>query len=249
LETFALRHMVREVIAVGWGTAQAQQPRLLNRQVRVIPNAVPIPGPGSRAVRQRARAALVGDSDRLVLLSVGRLEPQKGVFDLLESFALVHHRYPNTCLVMAGSGSLEDQVRAKVALMGLGDAVQLLGLRQDIPDLLAASDLFVSAAHWEGLPVASLEAMAAGLPSVVTAVGDLPRLVVPGTGLLVEPEDPLALAKGIERMLADAGLRQESGAAARDHIKAHYSAAAWADRLLAVYSQVAALKGSERERK
>jgi glycosyltransferase involved in cell wall biosynthesis len=171
------------------------------------------------------------------LLSVGRLEPQKGCFDLIESFALVHQKHPDARLVIAGSGSLESQVNSRINTLSLAQSVHMLGLRQDIPDLLAASDIFVSAAHWEGLPVASLEAMAAGLPLVVTSVGDLPRVVAPGTGLLVPPKDPVTLAASIVRLLEQPELRVELGAAARNHIERHYCANAWADRLLEVYAQ------------
>jgi glycosyltransferase involved in cell wall biosynthesis len=237
VETFMLRYFVKQVVAVGWQTAEAHQARLGAKRIDVIPNAVAIPEPVHPDVRQKTRLTLTGNPDLPILLSVSRLESQKGLFDLIKSFALVHQQYPDARLVIAGSGSLEDQVKAKVAEAGLKNFVHLLGLRQDIPKLLAASDIFVSAAHWEGLPVASLEAMAAGLPLAVTAVGDLPRVVVPGTGLLVQPQDPEALAASIGRLLEDSTTRIEIGKAAREHAINNYGAGAWVDRLMGIYAK------------
>lgn len=244
LETFVLRYLVRHVIAVGWGTAAAHQARLGSRTIEVIPNTVHIPMLPPLESRQAIRSTLLGDPGPPVLLYVGRLEPQKGLIDLLKSFALVLDIHPNARLLIAGSGSIETQVRSSINDLGLEGSVHMLGLRQDIPDLLAASDIFVSAAHWEGLPVASLEAMAAGLPVVVTAVGDLPRVVLPGTGLLVPPEDTVVMAESITRLLDQPRLRHEMGAAAREHIQRQYNASAWADRLLEVYVQFAGSKGA-----
>jgi glycosyltransferase involved in cell wall biosynthesis len=243
LETFALRYLVKHVVAVGWGTAEAHRARLGGVPIEVIPNAVSIPQPSAPETRQATRSTLLGDPTPSVLLYVGRLEPQKGLFDLLDAFSQVLEVHPGTRLLIAGSGAIESQVRVRVKDLGLEKGVKMLGQRGDIPDLLAASDIFVSAAHWEGLPVASLEAMAAGLPIVVTAVGDLPRVVQPGTGLLVSPGDPGGFAACINQLLAQPELREEMGVAARNHIRCHYNAANWADRLLDVYAGVIRSKG------
>jgi glycosyltransferase involved in cell wall biosynthesis len=243
LETFLLRYLVKHVVAVGWGTAEAHRARLSGVPIEVIPNAVPIPPPSTPETRQATRSALLGDPTPPVLLYVGRLEPQKGLFDLLEAFSQVLQVHASARLLIAGSGSIESQVRVRVNDLGLGEAVKMLGQRGDIPDLLTASDIFVSAAHWEGLPVASLEAMAAGLPVVVTAVGDLPRVVQPGKGLLVSPGDLNGFAACINQLLAQPELREEMGTAARDHIQRQYNAVIWAGRLLEVYAGVIRSKG------
>ena len=236
IETFMLRYVIKHVIAVGWHTAVIHQPRLRKKQIDVIPNAVVVPAPASPAAILETRSKLTGDSKLPILLSVNRLELQKGIFDLIGGFALIHQRYPDVRLVIAGSGSLENRIKARIDEAGLAQSVHMLGLRQDIPDLLAASDIFVSAAHWEGLPVASLEAMAAGRPLVATAVGDLPRVIIPGTGLLVPSHDPTALAAGISCLLDDPALGEKIGKAARNHVIHNYSADVWVDRLLGIYT-------------
>jgi glycosyltransferase involved in cell wall biosynthesis len=244
VETFMLRNIIQRIIAVGWKTAEAHQARFGGKSIDVIPNAVTIPTPVDEATRQESRVKLTGDPTLPILLSVSRLEPQKGVFDLIEAFAQVGQSRPDARLVIVGSGSLEGQVKAKIGELGLTQSVHMLGLRQDVPDILAAGDIFVSAAHWDGLPVASLEAMASGLPLVVTAVGDLPRVVLPGTGLLVEPRNPSALAEGILRFLEDPEMMRNSGKEARNQAINHYSADVWMDRLLEVYAQTTSQKPS-----
>lgn len=238
-ETFLLRNVVDRIIAVGWETARVQQPRFGSKSVEVIPNAVPIPEQLSPNERERLRIELIGDPTLPLLISVGRLEPQKGIFDLLDAFTFLQKDCQDVRLVIAGSGSLEDKFRSEVASRGLGEKVHLLGLRQDITSLLGASDVFVSTAHWEGLPLSTLEAMAAGLPVVVTAVGDLPRVVEEGTGILVEAHDPALIAKQLERLIDVPERRADIGNAARSLIQREYSAPVWADRLLNVYQEVA----------
>ncbi len=104
-------------------------------------------------------------------------------------------------------GPLASEVRRRG-----GERVHLLGVRSDIPDLLHASDLFALASDYEGLPVAVIEAMAAGLPVVATAVGGVPELVEHGiTGLLTPPRDGPALARALATLAADPSLRTAMG--------------------------------------
>jgi glycosyltransferase involved in cell wall biosynthesis len=116
--------------------------------------------------------------------------------------------------------------------------VQLLGLRRDVPLLLDAADVYVSSAHWEGMPVATLEAMASGLPIVATRVGDVERLVEPDMGTLVEPGDPKAIAEALLPYFADPALCQRQGDAGRAHVRAHFGHDAWAARLLSLYREL-----------
>ncbi len=238
-ETFLLGTIVARIIAVGWQTAKVQQPRFGSKHVDVIPNAVPIPEKLSPNERECLRRELIGDPTLPLLISVCRLEPQKGIFDLLDAFTILHKDRPDAHLVIAGSGSLEGNFRSAVAERGLGDMLHLIGLRQDIPYLLGASDVFVSAAHWEGLPLSTLEAMAVGLPVVVTAVGDLPRVLQDGTGILVDAHNPALIAKQLDLLIDSPERRSAIGNAARSLIKREYSAPVWADRLLNVYHEVA----------
>ena len=117
-----------------------------------------------------------------------------------------------------------DEVRKLAESLGLAGEVHFLGQRRDVPDLLNAMDIFVLPSYSEGLSLALLEAMAAGLPVIATAVGGLPEVVTDGdNGLLIPPRDAAALAGALERLLADPALAQRLGANAREHVREHFS--------------------------
>lgn len=238
LEASALRFGAKKVIAVGNMVAKAHQPRLGNQSIAVVPNAVaPISAldPSDRIV---LRHKICGTSTRPLVISVGRLVEVKGYFDLLEAFGRVRQYCPDAALAIVGAGSLHDDLKRKINSLGLKDHAKLLGLRHDVPQLLAASDLYVSASHWEGLPLSILEAMSAGLPIVATTVGDIPKVVVEGTGLLVPPKSPTLLASAMHSFLHDQTKRRRFGETAKGHVMRHHSAKAWFDQLLAVYQEV-----------
>ena len=114
-------------------------------------------------------------------------------------------------------------MREQVAALGLESRVCFLGIRADVADILRASDVFVLSSRWEGNPMSVMEAMAAGLPVVSTAVGGVPELVREGeTGLLVPSEDAGALARALQALVDDSVRRQAMGAAARQHAIAHF---------------------------
>jgi sugar transferase (PEP-CTERM/EpsH1 system associated) len=155
--------------------------------------------------------------------SLGRLHPQKGFSDLLTAFAQVRQRVSSVRLFVAGDGELRDDLEAQARSLGIAAAVTFAGVRADVSEILAALDVFVLPSLWEGMPNAVLEAMAAGLPVVATAVGGTPEVVVDRvTGLLVPPQDPGALARAIERLLRDPGLRRTMGRAGRRRVERHF---------------------------
>lgn len=234
-EAWALRIGARRVIAVGDAVAVAHRPRLGRTPITVIPNAVAAAPTLAPAERTALRARLVGDPARPLLISVGRLSALKGHFDLLDAFAALHATHPTAALAIVGDGPLRAELAAKIKGLELTGHAVLPGTRSDVPALLAASDLYVSSSHVEGLPVSVLEAMAAGLPVVATSVGDVPQVVVEGTGIVVPARDPAALAAALRTLLDDPGRMRVMGAAARAHVTCHYSPEAWGDRLLEVY--------------
>ena len=139
---------------------------------------------------------------------------------------------------MVGDGRLFEAVRAHVKNLGLQDSVRMLGQRDDVAQLLAASDLFVSASHREGLPIAALEAMMAGLPVLATDVGDMPRLITPDTGRLVPAHRPDLLAEALAELLADPEKLLTMGQAARQRAAGEYSMALCVERYMALYQEV-----------
>ena len=115
-----------------------------------------------------------------------------------------------------------------------------LGIRRDVPALLAACDVLVMASRWEGLGLVFLEAMAAGRPCLATRVSAIPEVVVDGeTGLLVPPDDPPALADGLVRLAGDPTLRARLGAAGRARVAERFGLDRMVEETLAVYRGVA----------
>jgi glycosyltransferase involved in cell wall biosynthesis len=149
----------------------------------------------------------------LLVVSVARLEPQKDPLALVDSFARV--TAPRCHLLLAGGGSLAETVREHAVQLGVADRVHLLGVQLDIAPLLAAADIFALASRWEGHPMAVMEATAAGLPVVATAVGGVPEIVEDGaTGLLVPPGDPARFAAALDALAADPAMRRRFSEAA-----------------------------------
>jgi len=161
--------------------------------------------------------APVGPKEQtVVLLHVGRFAPQKNHFLLVRGFAQAFEQYPAMELWLVGDGSLRPEVERQVQEAGLQERVRFLGLRKDVPKLLAQADMLLLPSDWEGVPLVVLEAMAAGKPVVATRVGGIPELVEDGlTGILVPPQDPQALAAAIVRLVQDAELRRKMGEAGR----------------------------------
>ena len=153
------------------------------------------------------------------LISVGRLSPPKDFRTLVRSLAAVDSRSFEALIV--GEGPDRRELEAEIGRLRLDRTVRLTGERTDVRELLATAHLFVLASISEGLPLSVLEAMAAGLPVVASAVGGLPELVVDGeTGLLVPPRDSKALATAVSQLLDNGELRRRFGAAGRSRAKA-----------------------------
>ena len=189
----------------------------------LIPNGIPTdeyaPDPDIRAQWRLAHAI---EPHATVLTHIGRFAVQKNHALLIEAFAQVRADAP-LYLLLVGGGELENAVREHVAGLGLQSRVRFLGVRADVADILRASDVFVLSSRWEGNPMSVMEAMAAGLPVVSTAVGGVPELVQEGaTGLLVPSEDTGALACALQALVDDPARRQAMGAAARQHAIAHF---------------------------
>ena len=186
-------------------------------------------------VDPRLRQQLTGGAGGPVCLTAARLDPQKGLDVLLQAAAQV----PDARFVLAGEGLERSRLEQRVAALGLGDRVLFLGHRNDVPELLAACDVFVLPSLYEGSSLAVLEAMAAGKPVVTSAIGGTDELIVHDeSGLLVPPGDAAALARMIRRVLADPPLRAHLGAAARDRAETLFSAPVAAERVTRLYEEL-----------
>lgn len=189
-----------------------------------IPNGIPVRDfQRGEAVRARLRAEL-GLGDAPTFIVVGRLNEQKNHAMLLRAFAdprLAHAR-----LLVVGDGDLRAGLEAQAA--PLGDRVRFLGIRRDVPDLLAASDAFVLSSDWEGNPLVVMEALSAGRAVVSTAVGCVPELVSADTGMLVEAGDEAGLVGALVGLAVDPARTRSLGQAAAAEALARFDASVMA---------------------
>lgn len=214
--------------------------------------------PAEAEARAAARLELGLAPDAPVVGTVGNFTAKKDQATLLEAAARLVGEHPGLRVVLVGSGPLEGELRSRARQLGLGDAVLFAGSRDDVFELLPAFDLFALSSRFEGLPIALLEAMASGVPPVVTRVGGIPEVVTDGSdgrggdtagvdgpdradGVLVEPGDPEALATALGKLLADPGRRAELGARAAGRAAA-FDLAHAVRRIESVYDR--ALAGS-----
>lgn len=206
-------------------------------RMRVIGN--PPAAPPARGERDTARAALgVGDTERLVLC-VSRLEPEKGLAELVDAIPALAAAAPQVRVAVAGAGQAESSLRARIDELGVADRIELLGRRSDIGELLLAADVFCLPSRHEGLPLSVLEAMRAGLPCVVTAVGGIPDVIADErSGLLVEPCDPAALSAALARVVNDEGLAARLGQAASEIVERSYAPAVVARAYADLYAEL-----------
>jgi len=199
-------------------------------RLRVIPNGVRLSDEPVRALPAVPR-----------LLAVGSLTPKKGFDILLQAFRLVQERVPDARLTIAGDGPEGARLRQLASALGVSDAVRFPGFvtGEAKAALFAGARIFVSSSRREPFANANLEAMAAGLPIVATRVGGTIEMVGDGAiGLLVEPEDPEALAEAVLRLMDDPRQAETMGRAARMRAK-EYAWDGMVDRYEALYREVA----------
>jgi glycosyltransferase involved in cell wall biosynthesis len=202
-----------------------------------------------RNVPPEARGALrraIGVSDEeFVWLAVGRFEVAKDYPNMLRAFKEVRSRDPRAVLVIVGQGSLQGQAEALADELGLRDAVRFLGARDDVPAVMSAGDGYVMSSAWEGMPMVLLEAAAAGLPIVATAVGGNGEVVRDGeSGFLAPARAPEALGQAMLRLMSlPAEQRRGMGERGREHVRANYGLHRVAERWERVYWDALARKG------
>lgn len=198
-------------------------------RVRVIANSVKVAPPAAPALEQPGRILFLGRADR-----------RKGIFDLLAAVAALRPRYPHVRLAIGGDGDLEAVAR-KAAELGIGEQVEILGWisAQQRAGELARAAVFCLPSYDEGLPMAMLEAMAAGKAIVVTPVGGIPEAVIDrDNGMLVPPGDVAALAGAFAALFDDPPLRAGIGARARATILERYGTAVVTGQLAALYGEL-----------
>lgn len=213
-------------------------------RLRVIPNSVDLERFQPDAAARSAVRAELGAGGALVLLAVGRLEPQKDYPTLLRAFATFAPGR-DAVLWICGQGELRAELEALAAGLGLAGRVRFLGLRRDVERVANGADVFVMSSAWEGLPLALLEAAASGLPAVVTAVGGNAEVVEAGSsGWLVPRGDAAAFAAALSEVAElGAAERRATGQRLAARVRALYSLAACLERWQALYAELLARAG------
>lgn len=225
----ATRHLSAVTAVSRWSRSRLQGYVPPDRLVRLSPGVdVARFHPGADRDRMRRRWDV--PEDAAVLGCVSRLVARKGQDVLLRVWPRLAARHPGAWLVLVGTGPLEDRLRRRAAVL---ERVRVVGevSWEDLPGAHAALDVFAlpCRTRWwgldvEGLGIVCLEAQASGVPVVVGSSGGAPETVVEGTtGTVVEGRRPAEVARAIERLLADPGLRRRQGAAGRRHVEERWT--------------------------
>jgi glycosyltransferase involved in cell wall biosynthesis len=188
---------------------------------------------------ERVRSALGFGASDVVVGSIANFKPQKAPLDFVEAARRALLSSPRLKFFLAGDGEMRAEVTRAIDAAGLRDAIRLLGWRQDVPDLLAATDVFLLTSLFEGLPRAVLQAMAAAVPVVVTDTGGTAEVVVDGvTGYLVPSSDPGAAAAAVVRLAAEPEKRKTFGTAGRMKLGAEFDIRRMVPTLEALYDEL-----------
>jgi glycosyltransferase involved in cell wall biosynthesis len=223
----AISEAVREKVIESTGVAP--------ERVVTVRNGIELPPPADPALRERRRAELgLSDGDP-VAICVGRLSPAKGHPHLLRALALLQGEFPRLTCLLIGDGEERAALESLARELGVADRVRFLGFRSDVAEWLALGDVFVLPSNWEGLPIALLEAMAAGLPAVATRVAGSVEVIRDGNGLLVPPQDPPALAAALRSLLTDRAAAARMAARGQADVRAHFGIAAVCARYVELY--------------
>lgn len=214
--------------------------KMPSRRVRLIPNGIrDASGGDGRRIRRE-----FGIADHApVLVQTAVLRPEKAIEVVLEAMALLIARHPDVHLMLVGPGD-PSELTALASRLGVADAVTFTGSRSDVPDLLAAADIGLLTSDREGMPLAVLEYMAAGLPVVATDVGGLPEVVVAGdTGFLVPRRDSAMLAARITELLENPSLARSMGERGRERQRAEFSRETMLRRVTELYDELLDARG------
>lgn len=229
------------VIAVSQAVADTIKPWSAPRQgrVTVVHHGVEV----GQAVRDgassaRARAMLGLPPEAFVIGTVGNLTAKKDQATMLAAVARLKADIPVLRLVLVGSGPLETELKEQARRLGISDIVLFTGMRNDVPAILPALDVFCLSSSHEGLSIALVEALLTGLPTVATNVGGLPEVITHEIeGLLVPPADPAAFAAALRRLYDEPASRQAMSLAAVARAR-YFDAGAATRRIEQIYDTV-----------
>ncbi len=212
-------------------------------KIVTIPNGIDTSFYRSVPINETLRDEL-GLRGKRVILAIGRLVEQKGHSYLIRAAGKLKQQYPDISVLIIGEGPLELTLKSQIGQEGLTDEIRLLGVRRDIPELMALSDIYVMPSIYEGLPITLLEAMASEKPIVATSVDGIRGVIEDDVhGLLVPPRDESTLAEALSMLLGNRGLAALLAENSRKTAEENFDIRLHVRRIEDIYLQLAAEKG------
>ncbi|HEV3438059.1 MAG TPA: glycosyltransferase [Gemmata sp.] len=209
-------------------------------RIETIENGIEVDDYGPPESKTRAKEKVGLDPSRKYIVHVARHHPVKDQPTLLRAFAMAASNLPDVDLLMVGDGPLRSELENLVIDLRIVDRVRFLGIRADIPDLMRAADLFVLTSLSEAASLTLMEAMASGLPVVVTAVGGNPEIVRhEREGLLFPRGDAAGCAAAVCRVFAESEFAERLGAAGRARVLERYQLSRTVEQYYRLYCQLA----------
>jgi L-malate glycosyltransferase len=209
-------------------------------RIQIIENGIEADRYGPAVDKRLAKQQLGFNADRRLIIHVARHHPVKDQATLLRGFAAAADHLPDVDLLLVGDGPLRGELERFAGALGIADRIRFLGIRSDIPRLMSAADVFALTSRSEAASLTLLEAMASGLPVVVTAVGGNGEIVRhEQEGLLFPRGDAAACAAGFLRLFHETGLAERLGAAGRQRVLDHYRFDCTVERYFSLYCSLA----------
>jgi len=205
----------------------------------VIPNGVDVARFQGRDTSFKEKLGLA--PEKPLITTIGRLHEQKGMSYFLRAAASLHHSRPGCHFLVVGAGPQDEELRTLARQLRIEPHVTFFGRCDDVAPVLKASDVFVLASLWEGMPNVVLEALAAGVPVVATRVEGVTDIIEDGrTGVLVMPRDVPAIVTAVARLLDEPERAARLAEAGRAHVAAHFPLEAMVERHAALYGDLLA---------
>lgn len=218
--------------------------RIPEKKVTVLENGIDFDRFDIALSKKEAKERLGLSGADFVLGCVARLDEAKGHAYMLRTASMLKKSGHNFKFILVGSGRLEEELKRECVNLGMESDVIFLGTRHDIPELYKAMDIYLMSSLWEGSSLSIMDALAAGLPTVVTEVGGSADIVDHGRcGLLVPPKDPKAMADAIIKLYGSSGKRNELAEHGKERARKLYSSDAMTKKLEELYEALFRTEG------
>ena len=207
--------------------------------VTVIHNGIEVARIARKRSKEEARKSLSLPPDSVVIAAIGNLHEYKGYEHLLRAMPKLLKLCPKACVLVAGTGPLEADLKSLAILLGVERQVLFLGFCNDVSLLLDCADVYVQPSLVEAFPIAILEASGSGLPVVATSIGGVPEAILNGkTGILVPPKDSASLAAALETLALNRDLCEAMGEAGRQRVASLFTRELMVSKTTEVYERV-----------